>query len=167
MRSVMVGSMACARASTRKPTRFGSRRESLLLPGARSTSSEPGFSRARANEGSRPQGLLVASRSQVRDLCVRAGRARSLEQEEESQFRRNTKAWKFFQAQPAGYRHLVIWRIITAKRSRNGAGPPCQARGGFGKWRTPMRRNPWPDPSIERMFQTLLRALLLVAHVKR
>ena len=41
----------------------------------------------------------------------------ALDREEEAQFRRNRKAWKFFAAQPLGYRHLVIWRIISAKRS--------------------------------------------------
>ena len=40
----------------------------------------------------------------------------ALDREEEAQFRRNRKAWKFFAAQPPGYRHLVIWRIISAKR---------------------------------------------------
>jgi uncharacterized protein YdeI (YjbR/CyaY-like superfamily) len=35
---------------------------------------------------------------------------------EEARFRKNKRAWKFFQAQPPGYRHLVIWRILSAKR---------------------------------------------------
>jgi uncharacterized protein YdeI (YjbR/CyaY-like superfamily) len=39
-----------------------------------------------------------------------------LERKEEAQFRRNRKAWKFFEAQPPGYRHLVVWRIVSAKR---------------------------------------------------
>ncbi len=41
----------------------------------------------------------------------------TLERAEEARFRRNKKAWKFFEAQPPRYRHLVIWRIISAKRS--------------------------------------------------
>jgi uncharacterized protein YdeI (YjbR/CyaY-like superfamily) len=41
----------------------------------------------------------------------------TLERAEEVQFRRNKQAWKFFEAQPPGYRHLVIWRIISAKRA--------------------------------------------------
>ena len=40
-----------------------------------------------------------------------------LERKEEAQFRRNKKAWKFFEAQPPGYRHLVVWRIVSAKRA--------------------------------------------------
>ena len=41
----------------------------------------------------------------------------SLQRSEEALFRRNAPAWRFFKAQPSGYRHLVIWRIITAKRA--------------------------------------------------
>jgi len=43
--------------------------------------------------------------------------AAALEPKEEAQFRRNQPAWKFFQAQPPSYRHLVIWRIVSAKRA--------------------------------------------------
>lgn len=35
---------------------------------------------------------------------------------EEKQFRANAKAWKFFQAQPAGYRKTTAWWVISAKR---------------------------------------------------
>jgi uncharacterized protein YdeI (YjbR/CyaY-like superfamily) len=41
----------------------------------------------------------------------------TLLRELETQFRRNKAAWKFFEAQPPGYRHLVTWRIISAKRA--------------------------------------------------
>jgi uncharacterized protein YdeI (YjbR/CyaY-like superfamily) len=34
----------------------------------------------------------------------------------EKQFRAQPKAWDFFQRQPAGYRELMIWRVISAKR---------------------------------------------------
>jgi uncharacterized protein YdeI (YjbR/CyaY-like superfamily) len=40
----------------------------------------------------------------------------SLSSTEEAQFRRRKRAWNFFARQPAGYRHLVIWRIVSAKR---------------------------------------------------
>jgi len=40
----------------------------------------------------------------------------ALEPGEEARFRRAKNAWKFFQAQPRGYRHLLIWRIVSAKR---------------------------------------------------
>jgi uncharacterized protein YdeI (YjbR/CyaY-like superfamily) len=35
---------------------------------------------------------------------------------EEARFRKAKTAWKFFEAQPRGYRQLVVYRIITAKR---------------------------------------------------
>jgi uncharacterized protein YdeI (YjbR/CyaY-like superfamily) len=33
-----------------------------------------------------------------------------------SRFRRNRKAWAFFQAQPVWYRHTAVWWIVSAKR---------------------------------------------------
>jgi hypothetical protein len=33
-------------------------------------------------------------------------------------FRKSKAAWKFFQAQPPGYRQQVIWRIVSAKRAQ-------------------------------------------------
>jgi uncharacterized protein YdeI (YjbR/CyaY-like superfamily) len=38
------------------------------------------------------------------------------EKEQERRFRANGDAWKFFQAQTAGYRRLVTWCVISAKR---------------------------------------------------
>jgi uncharacterized protein YdeI (YjbR/CyaY-like superfamily) len=35
---------------------------------------------------------------------------------EEKQFRANKAAWKFFESQPPGYRQIVAWWIISAKR---------------------------------------------------
>lgn len=40
----------------------------------------------------------------------------SLEPAQEALFRKNKKAWKFFEAQTPRYRHQMIWRIISAKR---------------------------------------------------
>ncbi len=34
----------------------------------------------------------------------------------EKKFRRNPKAWQFFQAQPLGYRRTASWWVISAKR---------------------------------------------------
>jgi uncharacterized protein YdeI (YjbR/CyaY-like superfamily) len=39
-----------------------------------------------------------------------------LSADDERQFRQHSAAWKFFQAQPPGYRRLVSWWIIGAKR---------------------------------------------------
>ena len=36
--------------------------------------------------------------------------------EQEQRFRANKPAWKFFQAQPAGYRQVATWWVISAKR---------------------------------------------------
>ena len=35
---------------------------------------------------------------------------------DEQEFRRDRAAWDFFQAQPAGYRRLAAWWVISAKR---------------------------------------------------
>jgi uncharacterized protein YdeI (YjbR/CyaY-like superfamily) len=40
----------------------------------------------------------------------------ALERGDELRFRKSKAAWKFFEAQPPGYRQLVIWRILSAKR---------------------------------------------------
>jgi uncharacterized protein YdeI (YjbR/CyaY-like superfamily) len=34
----------------------------------------------------------------------------------EQQFRANPAAWDFFQAQPAGYRRMAIWWVVSAKK---------------------------------------------------
>ena len=38
------------------------------------------------------------------------------EKADEKQFRANPKAWEFFQSQPAGYRQLAIWYVVSAKK---------------------------------------------------
>ena len=35
---------------------------------------------------------------------------------QEKRFRANAKAWKFFQAQPPGYRRQATWWVVSAKR---------------------------------------------------
>ena len=40
----------------------------------------------------------------------------SLSPADEAHFRKHKKAWAFFEAQPPGYRKLVIWRIVSAKQ---------------------------------------------------
>lgn len=41
----------------------------------------------------------------------------ALERADELRFKKSKAAWKFFEAQPPGYRRLVIWRIVSAKRA--------------------------------------------------
>ena len=40
----------------------------------------------------------------------------ALDRADELRFQKAKAAWKFFEAQPPGYRHQVIWRIVSAKR---------------------------------------------------
>ena len=49
-----------------------------------------------------------------------------LSPEELAQFRKNRVAWRFFEAQPPGYRRLIIHRIVSAKR-------PETRQGRFAK----------------------------------
>ncbi|HEY1091343.1 MAG TPA: YdeI/OmpD-associated family protein [Burkholderiaceae bacterium] len=44
-----------------------------------------------------------------------------LDPQDEALFRKNKKAWKFFAAQPPGYRHQMVWRVISAKRAETRA----------------------------------------------
>ncbi len=41
----------------------------------------------------------------------------SLTPDDEALFRKNADAWAFFQQQPPGYRHQMLWRIISAKQA--------------------------------------------------
>ena len=47
--------------------------------------------------------------------------APKLSADEAKQFRANKEAWKFFEAQPPGYRRLATWWVISAKRSETRA----------------------------------------------
>ena len=39
-----------------------------------------------------------------------------MDEADEQQFRANTDAWEFFQAQAAWYRRAAIWWVISAKK---------------------------------------------------
>ncbi|MBU0590512.1 MAG: YdeI/OmpD-associated family protein [Gammaproteobacteria bacterium] len=41
----------------------------------------------------------------------------TLEPTELALFHKNKLAWKFFEVQPPGYRHVAVWRIVSAKRT--------------------------------------------------
>ena len=49
-------------------------------------------------------------------MCKDGDCTARLERNEEIRFRKDKRAWKFFGAQPRGYRQLVVWRIVSAKR---------------------------------------------------
>src|SRR5207253_9365753 len=40
----------------------------------------------------------------------------AFDRDQQKQFRANSKAWRFFQSQPPGYRRLATWWVISAKR---------------------------------------------------
>jgi uncharacterized protein YdeI (YjbR/CyaY-like superfamily) len=40
----------------------------------------------------------------------------SLSPEQERRFRRNRRAWAFFEQQPPGYRRTMVWWVVSAKR---------------------------------------------------
>jgi uncharacterized protein YdeI (YjbR/CyaY-like superfamily) len=42
--------------------------------------------------------------------------ASELELTERTLFRKHKAAWAFFESQPPGYRRLMIWRVVSAKR---------------------------------------------------
>jgi uncharacterized protein YdeI (YjbR/CyaY-like superfamily) len=68
----------------------------------------------------KPPGLeaFAQRREERSELYSYEQRAQAaLAAEDEAQFRRNAAAWRYFEAQPPGYRHLVIWRIVSARRS--------------------------------------------------
>ena len=44
-------------------------------------------------------------------------RTAAFDEADEQQFRAQAKAWKFFQAQPPGYRRLATWWATSAKRA--------------------------------------------------
>ena len=39
-----------------------------------------------------------------------------LEPAQEAKFKKNKKAWKFFEAQPPSYRRMAAWYVVSAKR---------------------------------------------------
>jgi uncharacterized protein YdeI (YjbR/CyaY-like superfamily) len=68
----------------------------------------------------KPGGLNAFSHrreARSRTYSYEQAEAAELSREEEARFREHEAAWAFFQAQPAGYRHLVVWRVISAKRA--------------------------------------------------
>ena len=66
-----------------------------------------------------PAGLAAFARRSEAKSGIYAYEQRhsaALSPEFEARFRKQKKAWAFFEAQPPGYRKLVTWRIITAKQ---------------------------------------------------
>lgn len=67
----------------------------------------------------RPTGLQAFEQRREEKSGIYAYENRKLAElgkADEKRFRARPKAWEFFQNQPAGYRKLMIWRVISAKR---------------------------------------------------
>ncbi|HSC28327.1 MAG TPA: YdeI/OmpD-associated family protein, partial [Vicinamibacterales bacterium] len=45
----------------------------------------------------------------------------ALSPQEKTRFRRSPRAWAFFESQPPGYRRIVIWWVVSAKRQETRA----------------------------------------------
>lgn len=71
-----------------------------------------------ASDRIKPAGLRAFNARNERDTerNAAAKQVSRLNDELQSIFRANTKAWMFFDAQPAGYRRLVITWIMSAKK---------------------------------------------------
>jgi uncharacterized protein YdeI (YjbR/CyaY-like superfamily) len=67
----------------------------------------------------RPAGRNIFERRVEEKSGVYSHEQRGLAQLDEAfeqQFRANQPAWDFFQAQPAGYRRMAIWWVVSAKK---------------------------------------------------
>ena len=69
------------------------------------------------------------SRTYSYEQCVEV----PLSPEELAQFRKNRVAWRFFEAQPPGYRRLVIHQIVSAKRPETRQGRLAKLIGASEK----------------------------------
>ena len=68
----------------------------------------------------RPAGLAAFERRSEERSGVYSheqGDAAKLDEESERRFQANTKAWEFFQAQPAWYQRAAVWSVVSAKRA--------------------------------------------------
>jgi uncharacterized protein YdeI (YjbR/CyaY-like superfamily) len=68
----------------------------------------------------RPMGLAAFEKRAPEKTGIYAYENRKsakLDPEAEREFRRNKKAWAYFQAEAPSYRHQAIWWVITAKRA--------------------------------------------------
>jgi uncharacterized protein YdeI (YjbR/CyaY-like superfamily) len=67
----------------------------------------------------RPAGRAAFERRTAKNSAIYSFENREsakLSEVEEQEFRCNASAWKFFQAQPPGYRRLASWWVISARR---------------------------------------------------
>ena len=65
-----------------------------------------------------PAGLAAFDKKEDHRSAIYSyeNRPREFEPAFEKRFRKNKKAWKFFESQPAGYKRLMIFRVVSAKQ---------------------------------------------------
>ena len=65
-----------------------------------------------------PAGLAAFEKREEQRSVIYSyeNRPREFEPEYEKRFRKHKKAWAFFEAQPFGYRRLMIYWVVSAKR---------------------------------------------------
>lgn len=65
-----------------------------------------------------PAGLAAYDRKEDHRSVIYAyeNRPREFGAEYEKEFKKNKTAWKFFDAQPPGYKRLMIYRVVSAKQ---------------------------------------------------
>lgn len=74
--------------------------------------------RLKKEERMQPPGLEAYNRRDAKRTGIYSfeNRPRELSPEYEKIFRQNKAAWKFFQEQPAGYKRLMVFRTMSAKK---------------------------------------------------
>ena len=71
-----------------------------------------------ANGLMQPAGLAAFEKREEHRSVIYSyeNRGREFDPEYEKRFRKHKKVWAFFKAQPAGYRRLLIYRVMNAKQ---------------------------------------------------
>jgi len=66
----------------------------------------------------RPAGIAAFERRDEKKSAIYAYEQKNaaLDEDYETRFRANAKAWEFFEAQAAHYRRTAVWWVISAKQ---------------------------------------------------
>ncbi|MGH7783927.1 MAG: YdeI/OmpD-associated family protein [Candidatus Binatia bacterium] len=80
----------------------------------------------------RPAGLAAYDKKEDHRAIIYSyeNRPREFDPEFEKKFKKNRKAWEFFEAQPAGYRRLMIYWVTSAKQDATRLGRLEKLIGG-------------------------------------
>jgi uncharacterized protein YdeI (YjbR/CyaY-like superfamily) len=63
------------------------------------------------------QAFALRRKAKTRIYSYEQTKTARLTRSEQARFRKDKAAWKYFAAQPRGYRHQMLWRIVSAKRA--------------------------------------------------